>query len=301
MCSSDLALNNIDLEIADSEIFGLIGVNGAGKSTLLRLIAGIYIPDEGAVLVDSRPVYDNPEIKKDIFFVPDDPYYYPHGTALDMAEYYRSIYEAFDIELFESLMSSFSLDINAGIQTFSKGMKRQLFICLGISSGTRYLLLDESFDGLDPVAREAVKRLFALQMADRGLSVIISSHSLRELEDICDHIGLLHKGGVLLSRDLADMKISMQKVQCVFGNEKETESVLASLNVVLHDIRGRLHTITIRNTREEVELRFAKSDTIFFEVLPLTLEELFISETEAAGYDIKSKLLDNLTDRKSVV
>ncbi len=289
---NNCALNSINLEVADGEIFGLIGINGAGKSTLLRLIAGIYIPDEGAVLVDSKPVYDNPEIKKDIFFISDDPYYYPHGTALDMAEYYRSIYKTFDTGLFEKLMSGFSLDINGRIQTFSKGMKRQMFICLGISSGTRYLLLDESFDGLDPVAREAVKRIFAVQMADRGLSVVIASHSLRELEDICDHIGLLHNGGVLLSRDLTDMKISMQKVQCVFENEDEMGIVLSSLNVLAHDIRGRLHTITIRNTREEVEFGFAKAKTIFFEILPLSLEELFISETEAVGYDIKNKILD---------
>ena len=285
------AVNHVSLSINDGEVFGLVGTNGAGKSTLLRMISGVVKPDEGIVCVNNRPVYDNPEIKKTIFFISDDQYFLPNSTPEERCDYYAGIYENFDKTRFIKLCSAFNLNPRRRINTFSKGMKKQVSVLLGICAGTKYLLCDESFDGLDPVVRQAVKSLIAADMSDRELTPIIASHNLRELEDICDHIGILHQGGVILSEDLQDMKIKMQKVQCVFNSDEDCEKALDGLNVLIHETRGRLHTITIRGEREEVERAFKMGNPVFFEVLPLSLEEIFISETEVVGYDIKKFIL----------
>ena len=286
------AVNHVSLSIRDGEVFGLVGTTGAGKSTILRIIAGVIKPDKGIVCIDNRPVYDNPEVKKDIFFISDDQYFLPNSTPEEMADYYEEIYDKFDKLRFFKLCSGFGLDIKRKISTFSKGMKKQVSILLGICSGTKFLLCDETFDGLDPVVRQGVKSLFAAEMADRGLTPVIASHNLRELEDICDHIGLLHQGGVILSEDLSDMKLKMQKVQCVFAGDGDEERALEGLDILLHDKRGRLHTITMRGEREEIEAAFKRGNPVFFEVLPLSLEEIFISETEVVGYDIRKFILE---------
>lgn len=285
------AVNHVSLSILDSEVFGLVGTNGAGKSTLLRIISGVVKPDNGVVCVDNRPVYDNPDVKKDIFFISDDQYFLPNSTPEEMADYFEGVYESFDKLKFFKLCGGFGLDTKRRISSFSKGMKKQVAILLGICSGTKYLLCDETFDGLDPVVRQAVKSIIAGEMADRGLTPIIASHNLRELEDICDHIGLLHQGGVILSKDLGDMKLKMQKVQCVFANDEDVDKVLSGMEVLIHETRGRLHTITMRGEREDVERAFKMGNPVFFEVLPLSLEEIFISETEVVGYDIKKFIL----------
>ena len=286
------AVNRVSLNIKDGEVFGLVGTNGAGKSTILRSIAGVIQPDEGVVLVDNRPVFDNPVVKKDLFYISDEQYFLPNSTPEEMADYYEGIYASFDKLRFFKMAQGFGLDIKRKISNFSKGMKKQVSILLGICSGTKYLLCDETFDGLDPVVRQGVKSLFAAEMADRGMTPIIASHNLRELEDICDHVGLLHLGGVILSEDIADMKVNMQKVQCVFESEENEKNALEGLDVMLHERRGRLHTITIRGEREDIENAFKRGNPIFFEVLALTLEEIFISETEVVGYDIRKFILE---------
>ena len=285
------AVNRVSMTINDGEVFGLVGTNGAGKSTILRAICGVIKPDAGIVCVDNKGVYDNPEIKKQIFYISDDQYFLPNSTPGEMAEYYEGIYDNFDKLKFFKLCTGFGLDVKRRISTFSKGMKKQVSILLGICANTKYILCDETFDGLDPVVRQGVKSLFAAEMTDRGLTPVIASHNLRELEDICDHIGLIHKGGVILSEDLSNMKLRMQKIQCVFGSEEDEEKILKGLNVLLHDKRGRLHTITLRGEREEIEAAFKQVNPIFFEVLPLSLEEIFISETEVVGYDIRKFVL----------
>ncbi len=285
------AVNHVSLNVADSQVFGLVGTNGAGKSTLLRMIAGIIRPDSGIVCVDNRPVYDNPDVKKDIFFIADDQYFLPNSTPGEMADYYEEIYNSFDKLRFFKLCNGFGLDTERRISSFSKGMKKQVSILLGICAGTKYLICDETFDGLDPVVRQGVKSILAAEMTDRGLTPVISSHNLRELEDICDHIGLLHQGGVILSEDLGDMKLRMQKVQCVFPSDDDEKKALEGLEVMVHDKRGRLHTITIRGERSEIESAFKRGNPIFFEILPLSLEEIFISETEVVGYDIRKFIL----------
>ncbi|MBQ9589973.1 MAG: ABC transporter ATP-binding protein [Butyrivibrio sp.] len=285
------AVNHVSLNVADSQVFGLVGTNGAGKSTLLRMVVGIIRPDSGIVCVDNRPVYDNPDVKKDIFFISDDQYFLPNSTPGEMADYYEEIYSSFDKLRFFKLCNGFGLDTERRISSFSKGMKKQVSILLGICAGTKYLICDETFDGLDPVVRQGVKSILAAEMTDRGLTPIISSHNLRELEDICDHIGLLHQGGVILSEDLGDMKLRMQKVQCVFPSDDDEKKALEGLEVMVHDKRGRLHTITIRGERSEIESAFKRGNPIFFEILPLSLEEIFISETEVVGYDIRKFIL----------
>ena len=286
------AVNRVSLTINEGEVFGLVGTNGAGKSTILRIISGVIKPDNGTVCVNKRGVYDNPQIKKNIFYISDDQYYLPNSTPEEMADYYEGIYENFDKLRFFKFLNGFGLDPKRRISTLSKGMKKQVSILLGICSGTKYLLCDETFDGLDPVVRQAVKSLFAAEMTDRDFTPIIASHNLRELEDICDHIGLIHKGGVILSEDLGNMKLKMQKIQCVFASDEDEHKALEGLEVLIHEKRGRLHTITLRGERVTIEDSFKKVNPIFFEVLPLSLEEIFISETEVVGYDIRKFVLE---------
>ena len=244
-----LAVDHISAKIRDGSVFGLIGTNGAGKSTFLRMVSGILKPDEGEVLIDGENVYENPAVKA-------------------------------------RFLQSFDLDKKRKISTFSKGMKKQLSIIYGICAGTDYIFCDETFDGLDPVMRQAVKSLFASDMAERNLTPIIASHNLRELEDICDHVGLLHKGGILLSKDLDDMKLNIHKIQCVLKPGIKVED-RTELDILKTEYRGSLATITVRGSRENVERQMAACEPLFFELIPLSLEEIFISETEVAGYDIK--------------
>ena len=286
------AVNDVSLQIENNQVFGLVGTNGAGKSTLLRMVSGILRQDAGSIEVSGQPVYDNPEVRQNIFFIPDDPYFFRNGSAEDMKNFYRTVYPDFDPDRFDRLLRDFSLDPRRRIQNYSRGMKKQLAVLCGLCSNARYLLCDETFDGLDPVMRQAVKSIFANDMDERGLTPVISSHNLRELEDICDHVGLLHGGGLLLSRDLASMKLGLQKVQCVFSDQADAEKALSGLELLNHNIRGRLHTLTIRASREDILSRFESLDLIFFELLPLTLEEIFISETEVIGYDIKNFILN---------
>lgn len=285
------AIEDVSLEIRERTVFGLIGTNGAGKSTTLRVISGVYRADDGEVLIDGQPVFDNVEAKKKIFFISDEPYFLPNSNAGDMMEFYAGIYENFDKEEFGKYIEAFGLAPDRKINTYSKGMKKQLAILLGLCSRVKYLLCDETFDGLDPVMRQTVKSLMAREIEDRGITVVIASHNLRELEDICDRVGLLHKGGVLMSKDLEDMKLAIQKVQCVFKNEEDAAKISECFEVVKDDKRGQLHTITLRATREETESEFAKIETVFCEILPLSLEEIFISETEVNGYDIRKIIL----------
>lgn len=285
------ALNDLSLKIEEDQVFGLVGTNGAGKSTFLNLAAGVFRPTSGSVSIDGLESWDNPKAKERFCYVSDDPYFFPNGTPTDMEKYYLSMYPFFDRTLFVRLMHDLDLNPKRRIATFSKGMKKQLAIVLGICTQTRYLLLDETFDGLDPVMRQAVKSLFAEEMDRRGLTPVIASHSLRELEDICDHVGLLHKGGLILSEDLNEMKLGILKLQCVFKNAEGVTQASSHLKVLTHETHGRLHVFTVKASREEVEKVFRNIPTVFFEILPLTLEEVFIAETEGAGYDVRSLII----------
>ena len=280
------ALNDVSFDMPEGQVFGLVGTNGAGKSTLLRCICGVCKPDNGEILIDGEPVWENPSAKQKVFFISDDQYFFPGTTPDEMAAYYRTMYPGtFSKDRFNYLMDALSLDRKRRVHTFSKGMKKQLSIMLGIASGCKYVLCDETFDGLDPVVRQAVKRLFIHDMDEAGITPVIASHNLRELEDICEYVGLLHKGGVILSKDLGDMKLGIFKVQVVFKDASSLEIVKQNCNVIAEEHRGSLNTLTIRGQRTELETIITSQVPVFYEVLPLTLEEIFISETEVLGYD----------------
>ena len=280
------AVDHIHAEIQDGTVFGLIGTNGAGKSTFLRMAAGILKPDEGTITLDGESVFEDTRVKARCFYIPDEPYFLGNGTADDMKTFYQGIYPNFDTDRFGRLLKSFELDERRKIQTFSKGMKKQLAVLLGICAGTDYLFCDETFDGLDPVMRQTVKSLFANDIEERHLTPVIASHNLRELEDICDHVGLLHRGGMLLSKDLDDMKMNIHKIQCVLPAGLDRTN-LQDLDIMTTEQRGSLLTLTVRGQREEIQARMQSYHPVFFEMIPLSLEEIFISETEVAGYDIK--------------
>lgn len=282
------AVNQVSLEIGEREVFGLVGSNGAGKSTLLRMIAGIMKPDEGAIQVDEKNVYDNEEAKSLIFYISDDSYFPLDYTARDMADFYRYYYPKFDVQRFQKFVRQFGLDDKKRISSYSKGMKKQLNVLLGVSSGTQYLLCDETFDGLDPVMRQGVKSLFAAEIMSREFTPVIASHNLRELEDICDHVGLLYRGGILLSRDLEDMKFHIHKIQCVLSKKEQESQIRKELDVLKMEHQGSLLLITARGTRSQIMEKLQEKNPLFCEILPLSLEEIFISETEVAGYEIKN-------------
>ena len=204
-----VAVDHISAAIRDGSVFGLIGTNGAGKSTFLRLASGVLKPDEGCITIDGHEVFENIPAKKRFFYISDEQYFFNNTTPVEMMRYYSKVYQGFDEARFHKLMGNFGLDEKRKIHTFSKGMKKQVSVICGVCAGTDYLFCDETFDGLDPVMRQAVKSIFAADMEDRNLTPIIASHNLRELEDICDHVGLLHKGGILLSKDLDDMKLNI--------------------------------------------------------------------------------------------
>lgn len=285
------AVDNISVTIKENTVFGLIGTNGAGKSTALRMAAGVLRPDEGEITIDGLPVFDNMDAKKNIYFIADEPYFFANSHAVDMQKYLSSVYPEFAVDDYYNYLVNFGLDKKRKIATYSKGMRKQLALICGICSGTKYLLCDETFDGLDPVMRQGIKSIFASEMERRGLTPVVASHNLRELEDICDYVGLLHKGGILLSKDLEDMKCNIQKIQCVFKTNDDEAKLISSLDIMKNEKRGSLNVMTIRGNKAEIIAAFATVNTVFFEVLPLSLEEIFISETEVVGYDVKKLIL----------
>ena len=259
------------------------------KKNGIKLLAGILAPDAGIVRVDEQEIFENEALKRRCFYISDEQFFFANSTPDDMKNYYKALYPTFDEARYRTLLDGFGLDGRRKIRTFSKGMKKQVSIICGLSAMTDYLFCDETFDGLDPVARQTVKGLLAGDVADRGLTPVIASHNLRELEDICDHVGLLHRGGILFSRDLDEMKLGMFKMQCIFTGELP-ENAWEGFDILHLDRRGSLYTLTARGSREELLAKVNAMNPSFCELLPLTLEEIFINETEVAGYDIKKLL-----------
>jgi len=281
------SLNDVNLCIENGSIFGLIGSNGSGKSTLIRILTGIYLPDCGDVSYDGEPVWENTTVKRDIVYLSDDQYFIPHSTIADMKRMYKSVYPNFSDERYEELLKMFGLDETRKISTLSKGMQKQVSILIGMSCRPRYLFCDETFDGLDPVMRQFVKRLLAADVAEYGLCAVMASHNLRELEDICDHIGLLHKGELVLERDLDEAKTIMHKIQVSFEKDAcdEAERVLGELDPISLERRGSLFTVIARGEEAELSEKINRLSPLFMEFIPLTLEEIFISEMEEKGYE----------------
>ena len=281
------AVKDISVNIKNGEVFGLIGTNGAGKSTFLRMASGVLKPDSGEILVDEKQVYENSAVKAEIFYISDDQYFLPNATPLDMAKFYKDYYIRFDMTRFQEMLGKFRLEGRRKITTFSKGMKKQLSVLLGVCANTKYMFCDETFDGLDPMMRQAVKSIFAGELAERDFTPVIASHNLRELEDICDSVGILHEGGVLMQKDLEEMKLNIHNIQCVFQTPEDEGAALEGLDPVKAEKRGSLNTLTVRGKIDEIMAGINLHNPIFAESISLTLEEIFISETEVAGYDIK--------------
>lgn len=281
-------LDSISLSVYESSIFGLVGSNGAGKSTLLRILSGVFYPDGGNVYMDGEAPFENLSVKEKTAFVSDFPYFFPGATLNSMAAYYKSLYPSWNDLKYEYLKSVFPITPSQKIASMSKGMQRQSAIILALSYMPKYILFDEIFDGLDPVIRELVKKILIEYVEETNASVIIASHNLRELEGFCDHIGLIHKGGILLEKDINGESLGVFRVQFVPQSEEAFEKIKDRLNITKESHQGKVIELTVKGAGEEIENIINSINPIFYEALPLTLEELFISEMEAAGYEINN-------------
>ena len=278
------ALDDLSLTVPKGAVYGLVGPNGAGKSTAIRCLTGVYRPEAGQALMEDSKIFENPAVKQRIGYIPDDVFYFPSATLEDMRKYYKGMYPDFDDALFERLYEIFQLPRKSPIRRFSKGMQKQAAFHLTICTRPDMLILDEPVDGLDPVMRRQVWSLILSDVAQRGTTVLISSHNLRELEDICDHVGIMDHGRMLLEKSLADMQGATHKLQIV-GNAPE------GLEVLHESSSGRLSTLIVRGTAAEIEEKAAAANPAYFDVLPLSLEEIFIYELGGVNYEVKNIIL----------
>lgn len=278
------ALDNIDLVIPKGTSFGLLGSNGAGKSTILRLLSGIYHAESGSVSIDGQEVFDNVDIKSKVFFINDETVQFGSFTVKQLKNYYKGFYPSFSDEVFGSLLETVKLPENKNIDRFSKGMKRQAIVITGLASGADYLLLDEAFDGLDPTMRIIVKRMLVDAMLDRKLTTIISSHNLKEINEVCDSVALLHQGKILFNRDLDSIKGNIHKVQAAFDKKYSRED-FEKYDILHYERSQSIHYIIMKGSEQEIREKFADKKPIVFDLIPLTLEEIFIYEMEGMGYD----------------
>ena len=284
------ALDGLTMTVPRGAVYGLVGPNGAGKSTVIRHLAGIYRQDSGDVLVDGQPVYENPAVKSRMAVIGDDWYYFPQAGIREMAKFYAGIYPQFSWERYEKLKEVFPLDEKLMLRRMSKGMQKQAAFWLTVCCMPEYLILDEPVDGLDPVMRRQVWSLLLGDVAERGTTVLVSSHNLRELEDVCDHVGILNRGKVLLERSLSDLQDNTVKLQVAY--QGVTEPVLpAELNILHRSHVGRVYTYIIRGSSQDILRRMQITDPVLLESIPLTLEEIFIYELGGVDYAAKDILL----------
>ena len=284
------ALDGACVSVPDGGVYGLVGPNGAGKSTIIRHLTGIYRPDSGEVLVEGAPVYENPEKKALIAVIPDDWYYFPSATIADMMKFYRGFYPAFDMARYEKFREVFSLPEKTPIRRMSKGMQKQAAFWLTMSCRPKYLVLDEPVDGLDPVMRRQVWSLMMSDVSEHGTTVLVSSHNLRELEDVCDHVGIMSKGKILLERSLSDLQENIVKLQAVW-KPGETPALPRELSVLHTSNVGRGYTYIVRGAAAAVTERMGQFQPLMLEALPLSLEEIFIYELGGEHYAVKEILL----------
>ena len=278
------ALSELSMRVPKGAVYGLVGPNGAGKSTAIRLLTGVYRPDRGNITMDGQPVYENPDVKARMAYIPDEIFFFPAATLEEMRKYYKGFYPHFNDELFNKLYEVFQLPKKTQIRRFSKGMQKQAAFHLSICTRPDVMILDEPVDGLDPVMRRQVWSLILSDVAQRETTVLISSHNLRELEDICDHVGIMDKGQMLLERSLASMQGNTVKLQIVGEPPKE-------LDILHTGTSGRLQTLVVRGTPEEITAKVSANNPAYFDVLPLSLEEIFIYELGGVNHEVKDILL----------
>ena len=284
------AVNDISLNIPDGIMFGILGTNGAGKTTLLRILAGILEADSGTICIDGEKQIYKRSCKENLFFLPDTPYYFPNATLEEMTEFYAGQYPEMDRPGVSGMAESLDLDMHRPLRTFSKGMKRQDFLILALCAGTKYLLCDEVFDGLDPIVTEVMKNLFRREMQERRFTVAVASHKLNDLEDICGSIGILHKGGLVTARDMKESAGEIHKYQCIFPEGTDISPLSAREETVKCVCDGHFVTLVIKGESQITEAMIRTWNPVFFKEAPMTLEETFIAEMEGKDYDIRKVL-----------
>lgn len=282
------ALDHVNIHVKKGSIYGMVGPNGAGKTTLLKILTGVYRQNSGSVSIMGEPVEDNESLKQKMCFIPDDLYYFPMATVKSMAEFYAQMYDVFDKERFDKIQELLDISVDKKISQLSKGMKKQVAFWLAICTKPEVLILDEPVDGLDPVMRRQIWSLLLQDVAEREMTVIVSSHNLRELEDVCDHVGILHLGQLLLERDLDEMKSDIHKIQVSFGAQEVNMAFLEPLKEMS---LGSVKTLIVRGTRQEIEDRISDFGPVLLDFIPLTLEEIFIYEIGGKGYEVTNILL----------
>jgi len=283
------ALDNLSLNVPRGAVYGLVGPNGAGKSTLIRLLTGVFRQDSGSILIDGEEVWENPQIKNKIAFISDEVFYFPRSSITDMARFYKSVYPKFDEQRFKKLHDVFNLDDKMPIHRMSKGMQRQYAFWMLLCLMPELIILDEPVDGLDPVMRRTIWSLLISDVSDRGTTVLLSSHNLRELEDVCDHVGILNHGKMLLERSLLELQDNMVKLQVAFPSV--IPQLPHGLNILKMTTQGTIHTIIAKNSAEDARALLSPLNPLVLDALPLTLEEIFIYELGGVDNDVQNIIL----------
>lgn len=282
------ALDNMSMTVPTGSVYGLVGPNGAGKSTIIRHLTGIYRQDAGEITIDGAPVFENPEVKSRIAYIPDDIFYYANASIREMMDFYRSIYPHFDAERFKKLADVFGLDPKRQMRRLSKGMQKQAAFWIAVSLRPEILILDEPVDGLDPVMRRQIWSIIMADVAENGTTVLVSSHNLRELEDVCDSVGIMNKGKIMIERSLNELQENIVKIQLALP---DGESLPEGLDILHKSNTGRLQSLIMHGTQEELTEKLQSAHPLFIDAVPLTLEEIFIYELGGADYEVKDIVL----------
>ena len=282
------ALDDMSMTVPTGAVYGLVGPNGAGKSTIIRHLTGIYRQDAGEITIDGAPVFENPEVKSRIAYIPDDIFYYANASIREMMDFYRSIYPHFDAERFKKLADVFGLDPKRQMRRLSKGMQKQAAFWIAVSLRPEILILDEPVDGLDPVMRRRIWSIIMADVAENGTTVLVSSHNLRELEDVCDSVGIMNKGKIMIERSLDELQENIVKIQLALP---DGESLPEGLDILHKSNTGRLQSLIMHGTQEEITEKLQSAHPLFIDAVPLTLEEIFIYELGGADYEVKDIVL----------
>ena len=282
------ALDDMSMTVPTGSVYGLVGPNGAGKSTIIRHLTGIYRQDAGEITIDGAPVFENPEVKRRIAYIPDDIFYYANASIREMMDFYRSIYPHFDAERFKKLADVFGLDPKRQMRRLSKGMQKQAAFWIAVSLRPEILILDEPVDGLDPVMRRRIWSIIMADVAENGTTVLVSSHNLRELEDVCDSVGIMNKGKIMIERSLNELQENIVKIQLALP---DGESLPEGLDILHKSNTGRLQSLIMHGTQEELTEKLQSAHPLFIDAVPLTLEEIFIYELGGADYEVKDIVL----------
>jgi len=282
------ALDDMSMTVPTGSVYGLVGPNGAGKSTIIRHLTGIYRQDAGEITIDGAPVFENPEVKSRIAYIPDDIFYYANASIREMMDFYRSIYPHFDAERFKKLADVFGLDPKRQMRRLSKGMQKQAAFWIAVSLRPEILILDEPVDGLDPVMRRQIWSIIMADVAENGTTVLVSSHNLRELEDVCDSVGIMNKGKIMIERSLNELQENIVKIQLALP---DGESLPEGLDILHKSNTGRLQSLIMHGTQEDLTEKLQSAHPLFIDAVPLTLEEIFIYELGGADYEVKDIVL----------